>query len=282
MTLLDTTDARNPTPYARELAEQHRARRARFWPAPVKALVAPVAEVEDAPSPYEELSKAAHRCLEESNPPPDDGRFKPDIPKAVAKVALMLVAEEEKKPVVNHVARVKRIIAFVAHRYRMSPSVLTGPSRYVAVSDPRHIAVYLSRKLTTRTLHGIGRLFNRDHSTILHSVQRTEREIAADPDFAAIVATLKVDIAKALAREEAGDKPVRYEERLPMRPSRYGFFTRLEDLRLLEMKLGSPPLTVRQIGMRMNRSPDSIRARLRRLRALDRLESKAIIAGEGK
>lgn len=48
MTLLDTTDARNPTPYARELAEQHRARRARFAAAYVPAIEAPKAVAEQA------------------------------------------------------------------------------------------------------------------------------------------------------------------------------------------------------------------------------------------
>jgi chromosomal replication initiator protein len=46
------------------------------------------------------------------------------------------------------------------------------------------VAMYLSRKLTTRSLPEIGRRFGgRDHTTVLHACRRIEALIDEDPLF---------------------------------------------------------------------------------------------------
>lgn len=52
---------------------------------------------------------------------------------------------------------------------------LVSERRAVAIARPRQIAMYLAKKLTTRSLPEIGRKFgNRDHSTVIHAVRRIE------------------------------------------------------------------------------------------------------------
>ena len=44
------------------------------------------------------------------------------------------------------------------------------------LARPRQIAMYLAKKLTTRSLPEIGRKFaNRDHTTVIHAVKTVER-----------------------------------------------------------------------------------------------------------
>ena len=44
------------------------------------------------------------------------------------------------------------------------------------LARPRQIAMYLAKKLTTRSLPEIGRKFaNRDHTTVIHAVKTVEK-----------------------------------------------------------------------------------------------------------
>jgi chromosomal replication initiator protein len=52
------------------------------------------------------------------------------------------------------------------------------------VARPRQVAMYLARKLTTRSLPEIGRRFGgRDHTTVLHACRRIEELREKDPLF---------------------------------------------------------------------------------------------------
>jgi hypothetical protein len=46
---------------------------------------------------------------------------------------------------------------------------------------PRQVAMYLARELTPKSYPSIGRLFNRDHTTVIHACHRVEFKIATDP-----------------------------------------------------------------------------------------------------
>ena len=50
--------------------------------------------------------------------------------------------------------------------------------------------MYLSKKLTPRSLPEIGRKFGRDHTTVMHAVRRIEALRASDDGFDAEVALL--------------------------------------------------------------------------------------------
>jgi len=59
----------------------------------------------------------------------------------------------------------------------MDESVLRSAQRNKGTSEARQMAIYLIRKLTNLSLPDIGKEFNRDHSTVLHSIQKVESGI---------------------------------------------------------------------------------------------------------
>ena len=49
---------------------------------------------------------------------------------------------------------------------------------------PRQIAMYLSKKLTTKSLPEIGRKFTgRDHTTVIHAIKKIEELMSKDRQF---------------------------------------------------------------------------------------------------
>jgi len=69
----------------------------------------------------------------------------------------------------------------VATFYRITLADLRGLSRQRSVLYPRQIAMFLCRRLTEASLPEIGRAFGgRDHTTVLHAVDKITRELAQD------------------------------------------------------------------------------------------------------
>lgn len=63
----------------------------------------------------------------------------------------------------------------VSAHFALKPVDLVSARRAVVVARPRQIAMYLAKRLTTRSLPEIGRKFGgRDHSTVIHAVRRIE------------------------------------------------------------------------------------------------------------
>ena len=63
----------------------------------------------------------------------------------------------------------------VAAHYNIKPSELSSNRRSQAVVRPRHVAMYLSKQLTSRSLPEIGRKFGkRDHTTVMYAIRRIE------------------------------------------------------------------------------------------------------------
>jgi chromosomal replication initiator protein len=56
---------------------------------------------------------------------------------------------------------------------------------------PRFAAMYLSREVTGTSMPFIGRLFLRDHTTVLHGIRRARDAMDRDPSFAADVAAIR-------------------------------------------------------------------------------------------
>jgi chromosomal replication initiator protein len=71
-----------------------------------------------------------------------------------------------------------RIIQEAAGYFGVSEDDLRGPGRGRALTHPRQMAMYLCRELTPLTLLAIGRIFGRDHTTVMHAVHRIQARIA--------------------------------------------------------------------------------------------------------
>ena len=71
----------------------------------------------------------------------------------------------------------------VSQHFELKPLDLVSARRARAVARPRQIAMYLAKRLTTRSLPEIGRKFGgRDHSTVIHAVRRVEQLRDSDRD----------------------------------------------------------------------------------------------------
>ena len=60
-----------------------------------------------------------------------------------------------------------------------------------AVAFPRQIAMHLSRELTPASLPEIGNAFGgRDHTTVIHAINKIEQKMKQDADLAATIESL--------------------------------------------------------------------------------------------
>ena len=87
------------------------------------------------------------------------------------------------------------IIREVCKFYGIEDTVLRGQSRAKDTATARQIAMYLIRSQTTLSLNDIGREFdNRDHTTVLHAINRVEERMKNDADLTEIVKDIKANI----------------------------------------------------------------------------------------
>lgn len=72
----------------------------------------------------------------------------------------------------------------VAAHFSIKVSDMHSARRSRTVARPRQIAMYLSKKLTSKSLPEIGRKFGgKDHTTVMHAVKRVEELMASDNEF---------------------------------------------------------------------------------------------------
>ncbi len=86
----------------------------------------------------------------------------------------------------------ERIVEAVAKYYSVPVEQLRGKARDRQIVTPRQIAMYLMREETEVPLIRIGEaLGGRDHSTVLHGVEKIERELAENDDFRRDISALR-------------------------------------------------------------------------------------------
>ncbi|HIS40541.1 MAG TPA: chromosomal replication initiator protein DnaA [Candidatus Aphodovivens avistercoris] len=61
--------------------------------------------------------------------------------------------------------------------YRVSHADLVGKKRSREITHPRQVAIYLCRQMIDLPYNDIGKKFNRDHSTVMHSVASIEEKM---------------------------------------------------------------------------------------------------------
>jgi chromosomal replication initiator protein len=87
---------------------------------------------------------------------------------------------EQKKKIIT----VEEIQRNVAAFYNTKISDIKSKKKNKAFIKPRHTAMFLTRQLTGLSLPEIGRHFGgRDHSTVLHAIQKVENIAKNEPEF---------------------------------------------------------------------------------------------------
>lgn len=96
----------------------------------------------------------------------------------------------------EYVPSPKVIISYICSYYNIDEETLRGQSRSRDVVAARQLAMYLIRRMHATSLDGIGKEFgNRDHSTILHSLDKVEKQMQTDPKFAERVKEITINIS---------------------------------------------------------------------------------------
>jgi len=81
----------------------------------------------------------------------------------------------------------------VAKEWTVTTEGLRSKTRTKNLTVPRQVAMYLMRELLGMQLVEIGAAFGgRDHSTVIHSLERTVAMMNEDPSFAQRVAKIRV------------------------------------------------------------------------------------------
>lgn len=92
----------------------------------------------------------------------------------------------------NDVHRIQKI---VSEYFQITVEDIRSKKRSSNISFPRQIAMYLCRNMTSESFPKIGTEFGgKDHSTVMHSVEKIEQEIKLNSDLAKIIDKLKKDI----------------------------------------------------------------------------------------
>lgn len=87
-----------------------------------------------------------------------------------------LISPEDKKQVTPEL-----IIDVIAEHFNITSADIYSVNKSRNIAFPRQIAMYLSRKLTDYSLAEIGKLLgNRDHTTVLHGIDKVEKTMKKD------------------------------------------------------------------------------------------------------
>ena len=91
------------------------------------------------------------------------------------------------------------ILDYVSKYYHLEKTVICGQQRNQTAVTARQIAMYLIRSMTNLSLDDIGKVFDdRDHSTVLYSIQQVEKKMSTNAPFAETVKEIKTNITSKL------------------------------------------------------------------------------------
>ncbi len=82
----------------------------------------------------------------------------------------------------------------VAEHFNVDAEILKSRRRDRNTATARHIAIFLTREMTSLSLPQIGGLYERDHTTVLNSIERIDEAIGIDAGITTSVEFLRAEI----------------------------------------------------------------------------------------
>jgi chromosomal replication initiator protein len=87
----------------------------------------------------------------------------------------------------------------VAHAFDLPMGDLRNRWRRGKIVRARHIAMFLARELSGRSLSAIGRMFgNRDHTSVMYACWRVRTVYLSNPGWAALIDRIRGELANAM------------------------------------------------------------------------------------
>ena len=78
---------------------------------------------------------------------------------------------------------VDKIFAAVYKKYNIKKEEIVSSKRTKEIANARHITVYIIRQITDMSLPNIGKIIERDHSTVMSSLETIEKRMVQNPVF---------------------------------------------------------------------------------------------------
>ncbi len=115
----------------------------------------------------------------------------PVLSEVLAEQALKDIISPDEKKVITP----EYIISVVAEHYGVTPADLSGNKRNSKIVMPRQVSMYLCREIISTPLKNIGKaLGNRDHTTVMHGIEKIENELQNDDNLKNTIDILKKKI----------------------------------------------------------------------------------------
>ena len=86
------------------------------------------------------------------------------------------------------------IIDFFCQRYAVKKDELLGQSRTSQIKSIRHLCIYVIKTLTAENYKSIGKLFNKDRTSIMYSHGQIEKSMNSEKEFARTVDKIIAEI----------------------------------------------------------------------------------------
>ena len=93
------------------------------------------------------------------------------------------------------------IIRVVAEYFALTPNDLKGKKRSQNIVFPRQLAMYIGREMTDYSTTELGQDFGgRDHTTVMHSIDKIKGKLLTDPTLDSTIESLKRSIKEFSAK----------------------------------------------------------------------------------
>ena len=93
---------------------------------------------------------------------------------------------------------VDKVFSAVYNKYGIPKADLLSPKRNKDIAFARHVCIYLIRSVTEMSFPGIGKIFKRDHSSIISSVDVIAKKKNTDPMFNVELAELIKEVSTGI------------------------------------------------------------------------------------
>ena len=87
----------------------------------------------------------------------------------------------------------------VCRKYGVTLSQILSPERTQSIVTPRQLAMYISRKFTTRSLPEIAKQFEKSHATIIHGVKNIANRLDVDPELKASLEEILAELGCSMS-----------------------------------------------------------------------------------
>ena len=105
----------------------------------------------------------------------------------------------------DKVDTVKKVAVEVCQKFNITFDRLTMKCRENAVTVPRQVVFYIARELSDIRLAELGRIFHKDHGTVLYGHRSVKDRMTIDREFAETVEQLMRSCRQRLASEIVAD-----------------------------------------------------------------------------